>query len=858
MMPPSTLNEWERVLVKYFLAIGKDGDCSDIHAFEVTSKTLTAACGLEYDQESEVERAFHKVLVSDPLLEHVLQQGFHIRKTQELPGCFIYLTLTLFIDGLLDEHQSVNGAFRKKLASWLGIDRSFNDLKGVAAMWQALAVWLNERIDAGGAFRRLILPHPGGWKQIGHTRRLSFPTRHDFRMVEKFVSENDVDLDNPTALLIAFPRLLNDVSLGLNDAFEDFRHSYYARRRAIADHRFWCLILRIRKAATAERRQHAILEMTFNDYQEPEFHLLSNPVVEKRSYAALGAALADTSITSSWNLGAAIKRGFLFFRQVGMGRWQAETNLARCNARVFVGLASKIENVMGLRLGRLTGKSPWRITEEPKPISIVETAFVQARLLIDSDDSIFRPSVTDGIRVNGRWLGLPRFLPSIDADSSDLTIVSEAENSSPVNTISVGNVMQLSSDQPLSGIYDIEPELHTGEGSLPWRLRLEFTPHAFRHTSLDCARQKLNLLRDWRDVGEEPAICDGSQALICESGSPAVAWLLEAVYADGRSGWDEADLVSLVRRSDPEFENDPWTVLHLLQDGGIIEPRLRQGWKGRVWTLATPRVIRAVSEGREVALLEGALCSKFIEDFTLAVEGLGGTSFQRQGHIRWAVPVIGAINVSPALLAERLGLPLCKEIDSTGKVPLALARTERQAEHYIISSTWCWSAKRFVSGKTSEGSVRLTRRSHRLGTDHDVFCVEHAGRSFNYLSRCAAIIHAHALAGVALFKFREDRIERIAQDGALPDVLAATLRRRCLRAAGVDAGAYSYPATEADARWVSSMLSGCVADVEISTPQATGELLSAVRRSGGRLRARWEGGELSIKMNKSMRGFNGS
>ncbi|HWW05596.1 hypothetical protein [Collimonas sp.] len=855
--PPSTLDGWERLLVKYFLAVGGDGDSSDLHAFEVSTRTLAIACGLD-TQEIEVEKAFHEVLVKDPSLENVLQVGAHPRAASEVPGFFVYLVLTLFIDGLLDEHQSISGAFRKKLASWLGIDRSFNDLQGIATMWKALEAWLAQRVAAGEPFRRLVLPDPGGWHQIGHTRRLSFPTRHDFRIVENFVSENSIGLDSPTALFIAFQPLVNDVSDGLKDAFEDFRRSYYLHRRALADHRFWRLITRVRSSANNEPRQQAILQMTFNDYGESEFRRSIYQSSEMQSYVTLGAALADTGIASSSNFVTAINQGYLFFRQIGMGLWQAEANLTRCNERVFVALSTKIQSVMGMRLGSLLGDSTWRMTTEAKSINAVETAFAQVRLLVDAGDSIFRPTVFNGIRVYGRWLGLPGFLPSIETDSSQITLVAEVNDAPVIDCNGVGNIVRLVAEEPLNGTYSVEPELRRGEYFSPWRLRLQFISHALPHSSLSRTRQRLQQLKDWDGVVKVSAKYDADESPVREFGSSAMKWLLEAVYADGYSGWDEADLVSLVRRTAVDFEADPWMMLHLLQDAGIIEPRLRQGWKGRVWTLVPPHIVRAHRGENEVALVEGALCFRQIEDFNLAVEGLGGSMFRHQDDTRWSAPVIGASNLSSAILAERLGWPLALEVDSASKSPLALASTERQAEYYRISSVWCWNAKRFVSSGAVEDSVRLTRRSHRNGTDHDVFCVEHIGRSFNYLSRCAAITHAHALAKVPLFRFHDDRIERIAQDGALPDILASALRRRRLRAAGMTGGVYSYPATESDARWILSLLPGCIAGIKVGESQSAGSIMAAVRRSKGRLRAGWKDNQLVIQMNKSTRGFNGS
>ena len=852
--PPTTLDGWEKALVKYFLSVGDDGDSSDLHAFEVSGRTLALACGLELI-DAQVENAFHAVLASDPALELALQNG-HIRKpSQEQPGFFVYLVLTLFIDGLLDEHNSISGAFRRKLASWLGKDRSFNDLHGVASMWRALEIWLEQRANAGAPFRRLVLPDPGEQHQIGHTRRLSFPTRHDYRTVQNFISSNTVGIDGPAGMLLAFRPLLNEVSVGLREAYEDFRSSYYLRRRALADHRFWRLIIRVRQIVShAGADQHTTLEMTFNDYGEPEFRRSSHLGGEAQSYATLSSALSEIGLMASSDLAAALRRGYLFFRQVGMGRWQAELDLGRCTERVFVALTTTLQVAIGMRLGMCYGDSSWRITNEPKSIGLVQTVFVQARILIDSSDSIFRPAASNGIRVHGRWLGLPGFLPLIETDSSQITITPKANDAAVIEVADLGNNMQLIAEAPVDGTYTVQPELGRKELSIPWRILLDFTPHAVPHAALSCARQRLPQLRDWGSQTMLPGLFAPIVSQNSEIENSAMEWLLEAVYADGFSGWDETDLVSLVRRTAPEFEGAPWPMLHLLQDAGVITARLRHGWKGRVWTLAAPRIVQANYGGQEVALVEGALCSKLIEDFNIAVLGLGGLSFKRRDLRRWSVPVVGATNVSSSQLAGQLGWPLSAEIAFPGKVPLSFARTERQAEYYRTSSVWCWSAKRFVFPPAKESTVSLSRLSHKAGTDHDVFRVEFAGRRFHYLSRCAAIIHAHALSGVPLFRFNENRLERIAQDGALPDIIASTLRRRRLLSAGMEDGVYSYPSTEADAQWIHWLLPRCVAGLREDSTSNSSSIISKVRRSGGRLRPVWKDSQLSTQLDRSTRG----
>ncbi|MCP6307871.1 hypothetical protein NL447_26710, partial [Klebsiella pneumoniae] len=65
--------------------------------------------------------------------------------------------------------------------------------------------------------------------------------------------------------------------------------------------------------------------------------------------------------------------------------------------------------------------------------------------------------------------------------------------------------------------------------------------------------------------------------------------LLEAIYASGASGWEEAELIELLRRMTGDI--NVWHLIRCLHHAGLIEPRLRPGWKGRAWTLIKPSLL---------------------------------------------------------------------------------------------------------------------------------------------------------------------------------------------------------------------------------------------------------------------------
>lgn len=846
---PVSVDAWEHTLVRYFFAVGPEGDASDIHAIEVSPRTLTLACGGDPGSENEIESVFRNALLRDQacLLE-ALKSGPQRRPSVDVPNCFVPLAMTLLIDLLLEGTTGTGNQFRAKLADWLRMDRTFNDLSGVKLMWEELARWLEVRVAQGAPFRRLVLPdHPKSWNHIGYTRRLSFPNRADIKVVAQVLAAvPECDQDNPITVIQAAAQLdsKKHVSIGLKEAYDDFVQSYYSQRRAIIDHRFWCLIA-LARAVGAGSRLVATLEIVHTADDEREFRIVREHDEEICMYWALSAALRDKTLMASTSLGPAIGKGLLFFRQVGLGRWRAESDLAKCRDRVLVAFHNQFANIIRQRLGNVNRDSQWNLTIDPIDARRVATDLRMCGVTADATAQLFRPMASDGVRVHGAWLGLPGFLPSIDTDTDDVCVTSEQINATEVRVI-VADPGRLESDAPLTGTYFVEPQLLQRERRPPWRLRLQFVERAAPHLALGGTRRSQMLLEDWSAMRPARVVSN----LPCDVGwgraHDAMEWLLEALYASGASGWDESDLVSLVRRAGPETYLAPWRTLRMLQEGGVIEPRLRRGWKGRVWTLVPPRIVMSWGDGAPIALVEGALCLHMQEALVIAATGIGGTPFRITGPARWSVPVTGAVCVDPEALAHRLGWEFVGQIEVPSGTPLALIETARRAPNYKTALTWCWRARRFVAVGAIEGRVRLVHLSHPAATDHDVYRVESGGRYRYFLSRQAAIVAAHAVARVPLFVFVGDRIEVMARDGGLPDRLAATLRRRQLASSGFTQDSYGYPASAEDASWIAALLPGCVVGVSLHAESRTGEVLSRARRSSGALRVQWREGRLTL------------
>ena len=843
--PPKTINEWEQHLVRYFIKIGPDGDASDIRSFEVTPTTLALACGADSNQEATVEEAFRSFMARIPDLSQRLNGGMQAASTQEWPNFFIYLAMTLLIDSQLEGHDEGN-EFRSKLRKWLGTDHGFQQLPGVNQMWETLVYWLDLRISKGQPFRRLILPTiPKSWRHIGYTLRLTFPNKTDLRLMEDFLTRCPQAYNDPQLVVRKFQTVLLDdrASEALKLAFTEFREAYLLGRRALADLRFWRLLRRALAHTSQPVRRSVTVEMMFDAEGTRGYLSCVDQVLEAEFHPRLFGALNSVSAHTSLNLGSGLHSGLLFFRQVGVGRWRAEGNPCSAPQGLHVALARRHERCVGDRLGRLINEGEWLLTSNPHSYHFVCEALRPTRLLPQSsNEQIVRPRLSGGVRLPHGWLGRPAFLPLIESDTTDYVVRPVATSSeTPPFTIEGG---QLTAPDPIEGSFLIEPAREFGEKISPWRLHVQLFQDALPHYGLGgSARYRLEQLSDWSHLSPTHVTFEGHEVLTWETGPVDCEHLLEALYASGASGWEEAELVTLLGRTNVS----PWTLLRCLQDAGIIEPRLRSGWKGRAWTLVEPKLIRIARSGIDLTVIEGAICAQLAEDFQKAVIGLGGQCFRRLGVSPWSPPLIGAKIATVEALAKKLGWPLVTEPLMPDKVPLALAGTERMADLHEITSTWDWDSGRFKDSSANQNAVTLTRRVHPGGRDHDLFCVTSRRNTTNWLSRTAAIVAAHAQTRTPMFEQREGgRLVCLTHDGGLPDALATGLRRKLLRTAGPVGADYIYPVNTQTLKWLQSLLPGFLFGPVRTDNRSISSLISEARRSGGQQRLQWRNGQLTL------------
>lgn len=821
---PTSLADWEKALTQRFLTVAGEG-VGPIRSFDICPETLALSAGAEESAGGEAVAAFRKALLAHrwALYSALENGGFDRKLAPDCPGCFTYLALTIFVDSQRDG-DAASDEFRPKLAAFLRVDKSFSKLSGIATMWKALREWLSRQAKAGKPFRKLILPDEDGWVQIGHTLRLSFPSRRDRTFLVHFFNQHPRIATDERAMLATLRNLVDrsNASKGLHDAFDEFYEAYLGDRRTLADHRFWKFVMSVATARNIELSTDVSLEI-YPDEDGLNHFKLDIPGQSERGsiHATLQTAVEAVTKLGSSNLRKVTEAGYVLFKRVGTARWAAMPRFSDCRGEVKVGLARRLTVAIGTKLGRLTTSGDWSITNDPVSIARAEDALRRLLAKGEPHKTISGVTVTGGVRIDHHWLGRPSLLPMIESDLGLPTIVAQAQESAltPVCKEVEPGLYEMRARRPVSGAFELRASATTA-------VRIRFVADAFTHNDLQTPAN-LVPLPEWND-----AIEIGSIASEPPHGWHAVPQelddLLEAVYAGGRRGWSEADLIPLLERLLPG-EIGPWDFLRSLHETTTLVPFLRTRFRGRTWTLGPAALVPLRSRSQDFVVIDGCIPAQLRRDFKETVKSLGGRPF-RHAVSPWSVPIVGAVAVSVEKLNERLGWPV-----SIPKMPGSRPASfddapNRRLEAYRQKCVWSWEAGRFTfDGSPSQ--VRLSRWTHEGERDHDVFVVSGSGPERMFVSRTAAIVQAHIAARRSIYRLEADHLVRTGCDGFLPDKIAHWLRYANLSNPGpLPFGGYGYTANRGQAEAIARLLPGAV-DVGV-TVRAPWEMVAAVRRSG--------------------------
>ncbi len=829
------------MLTRHYLEVGSDGDASPIRAFGVTPETLASIVCVPETRAFEAVAAF-KVAVGTGLVD-ALEHGWSpMRRIEGCPGYFSYLVLTLLVASLVDAEKGLGGDFRRRLKEFTGLDRSFNDLHGVAEMWVRLVGWLDARRVEGLALRPLVLPKvPETWVHIGYTRKLAFPSKSDVRLLKRFLQDKPELLESPRRFVFALATLIEKgrASDGLKEAFRDFREAFEGGQRLLADHHLWRFASSCLPHHDDGRPGDATIEVSYDEDGSPWFAVIGSDADEAASVPGpLSEAVADAGSSIP-----TLRYGFLVFGQVGYGRWRTVARADGGPSRVLFACSFAKMNRLRARDVSFVASGLWSVTSTSVPLGIAEAfAASLGASPSDDDDRLVSATVSGGILADGAWLGRPAFLPRIVARGEALELRSGpgAEGDMSVRSDPIDrHATRLVADGPVSGTWTVGPS----QGSQSWSRRMTFVRNALpREPAAERSGTALGYepVVDWTQVEDKPMLPLRRPQGWAE-GDPRLADLVEALYAGGRSGWDEGSLTALVLDA-LGSDVDPWLVLRSLRDASFVRPFLRPRWKGRVWFLE-PIGLRLI--GPTLAVVDGAPCEMLMTTFRDVCEALGGRAFRVLGAAPLAPMLVGCAGGDLSAIARRMGWPTRGAHCCRGGRAGALVETLLTTRLRQPASRWDWRLRHFVAdGRIGDGAVQLTRWAQPGGRDHDVYVVEAAGRTRRFVSRAAAVLAAHLAARQPLFTAKGSRIVTAVREAALPDRIAARLRLVHASNPGLASDGYAYPVGEPDLCWLTGTLPGLVSGGVAHGAISREDTAATVRHSRRRWRSAWIDGEM--------------
>jgi hypothetical protein len=857
--------KFEEALTRHYLRTDGKSGAGPLRFLDATPAELARALSWSNGRPEDILARFYSSFHTY-YVRQALQDGIAMQAPAGIlgPGWFKYLVLTCAIVCTSDEISQL-GDFRKRLTEQLGLPTVPQDLEGIATLWGRLVTWVDGKRAAGQPYRSIVLPDPGRMSHIGYSRRIAFPARHDLERMRKLFGEGSGESPRTPATAIRFVRNRIDRdawSAGFKAAFHDFEDKFRRGQRLLGEHPFWVALSRLGQANSQEEADsttevdlktdidgNSVLVLSTDDAQTMREFASNLPYVRARdggfeNVEISAKGLIDTLSRASANgpLGPLVRcwvEGAIPFGEADWGVWRAHRSPNSTMVRFL------LRPDVAIRNPTLRGQSGYWFLGNPLSHEVATRLLASLRATSVKEDEIFRVRITDGVKVGRDYLGLPRLLPRIAATSaSTLDIKASADAIGSLASDDVVNgIFQLRTAAPLHGTWTASVKENV---QLVADLNIRFVPNASEYQAAELSFDE----RKWRAEIEVKEVRDPIEIRAPHVQSPFeiaaadIYQFMEAIYAGGRRGWSEMDLISLFGQSMERDLGSAWDALRVLADAGWLEPRLSASWKARKWFLRAPRLLLPLRS--DTLVLDGSICETIRNRFVECVLRSGGRVEARKMAGTWSIPTLVGFSDDRTAICAELGFPshaATTRLPKSGQA-ISFVRSQYTERSRHIASCWSWDKARFVKGVSeSEAAIQVRRLEHNEYSSNDVYRVisdGHAPQMFDH--RAAAIVCAHQMAGRPLFRFDRGRrrLERLAREGSLPHPIGSYLRSRHWVAAGIAFGddgiaKLVYPASTDDLPALSGWLGSAMQADGIPTEDFRESTLSAtvMRRRRG-------------------------
>jgi hypothetical protein len=893
---PQNTDAWERLLVLHYLRTDGPFGTAPLRWIDATPIELARATRIEGFDPEVAKSSFLSTFTNEYVTRDVFRGGRVPKPASvETPGYFRYLILSALVPALAPEETNSKD-FRVRLGALMGLGGPLSDVGGLPRLWQSLAKWCDGLRADARPFRRVVLPERGHMRIIGYSIRLAFPSWRDRERLTQEVDRVGAErFDRPRAAIdhLKHPIEFGTHSTSMKDAFADFYTRFQNGERLLTQHRFWRLIRDVvstlenrSRIAPVSDRARLTLSFGIDDADMSMAFVVASgtetdPTEVFHIEGTVPTVLEDlmsSPVATRWVpdwVRQTITSGVLLLGEERWGRWALKKRSEIGRADVIAVVRDHIAARPNLRSIEWRPAGRGWVFGDIRNLGELERLFLgldRQSLLLDEDLATLK--VVGGIKTGDVLLGRPRTLPSIRATAaSSLSIeaIGDTRGDPSLEPLG-GDTWSLVARTPIAGTWRIiaSEDAAPGLGHMEVEQNIAFDDRAVEHALLadpdrDPARFEVEVelvaargaALEWRSVAS-PAAATGMDDRLTD--------LLEAIYARGRAGWAESDIVDLMRRViGPSEGPRPWDMLRILHVSGWIVPRQMTTWRGRRWFLR-PLSLVVIGEGASaVTVLDGASPLVVRERFRAVAASVHSNDVAGVPIGVWSPPVLAVQGADPAALGEALGLSVEREFDvALSPAPSAWPKESRSTTHRELVSSWSWHAGAFrtEAGESPHG-VSLSRYRRARGDDRDVYIVGAPGRApMSFTSRDSAVMEAHRSAGSPLFELTGSRLRRMAADGHLPEPVGRKLRLTHLINPGVlvdpiGRRSFAYPGDRHDVEVLHGWFG---AAIDAPMPRDREDGLSAIGRARHRSptpRLAWRGGIVDPRTIRSATGRGG-
>lgn len=836
----------EAALTAYYLCSDGAFGAGPLCYIDASESQLRAALGVAHD--ADPVRILARACGGPRAMADALANGLVPFKPKPgLPGFFRYLVMTCAIVATADNNDSTQD-FGKNLARAFGSENPFNNRSSLPDLWHRLESWCNEAQAAGQAIRKVTLPPPGTGKHLGLTNAITFPSWRDLRRLRQLLdrrTEYRSIVDPVDAAIQLCPLIENDFSYSptIRLASGEYRQLYLKKASLLGLHRFWLALaglLTEQRSPTSERAVTPRLELRFGSaiddvelrvtLADKKGHVDPLQILEGFPDQVLEQtgpwAVRIAGERSSEALVSAVTSGVVPLTEAHFGVWHSSLLLPTAPARCLLLLSVKNRNIARKwGIGTESIGDNWLLAG-PIPARDCRSVYQYIGLSVESACSPAQAMMlVGGHRTGTGFLGRKTLLPQIRISGpGGVTLRPVQEDGAKCRLHSeASDLYSIGTDIPLDGAYKLrlDEDMIPAAEPLAIETTIVFFTDALEHVALsdiDDARWRLAneaRVRPTSLAVVSKATTDEYQPVLDRERSRRFEDWLEALYAGGRNGWSEQELVSTIPAVLGEGAPPVWDILRGLNECGWLQPTSNLRWRARRWWLTPPSLIKIrFVQGTEGLLLLGSTPASIRRRFRETAQTVGCTVSDRPGPSEFAAHLLLATGPTLDDLMTELGWTVAEQ-RAAAPVPAPDCWTTEnvdESRHQRVAR-WNWEAGAFRSPVTTKsGMVNLERFRRERGDRDDIFVVAGSDNSERYVttSRTSAIIEAYRRARIPMFRWDGTRLVRNCQDGHLVEPLATLAMRSSCRSPGpalVDGRwTYVYEMTTDCVDWIGAML----------------------------------------------------